>query len=159
MKTKSARSHAIGLRLLALGAVALSSCVGPEGEQPGAKTGGAAGSVELPKGGNLIKMSGFDGKTFLPWTSSFSQPGEGDAFLENGWFCTKVRNPGTNKWDAQMRHREMTIYKNHKYTLQFPRAGAAEGHADAAPRERAGQASERCDVGERTEPRGREAPE
>jgi endoglucanase len=108
----------MGLRLLALGALGLWSCVAPEGEQPGARTAGS-GSMELPKGGNLIKMSAFDGKTFLPWTSSFSQPGEGDAFLDNGWFCTKVRNPGANKWDAQMRHREMTIYKSHKYTLQF----------------------------------------
>ena len=116
---KSARSRAIWLRLVALGALGLVACVPPEGEQPAPNTGTGTAAGPRPKGGNLIKMSGFDGATFLPWTSSFSQPGEGDAYLENGWFCTKVRNPGTNKWDAQMRHREMTIYKNHKYTLQL----------------------------------------
>lgn len=99
---------------MALGASSLVSCV--EADQQEAKS---APSGPLPAGGNLIKTVTFDGTSFLPWTTSFSQPGEGDAFLEDGWFCIKIRNPGVNKWDAQMRHREMTIHKSHKYTLQL----------------------------------------
>jgi endoglucanase len=98
-----------------LGASTLLSCV-DEADEGEAKT---PASIKLPEGGNLIKNVSFEGKSFLPWTTSFSQPGEGDAFIEDGWFCMKIRNPGINKWDAQMRHREMTIRKTHKYSLKL----------------------------------------
>ena len=97
-----------------IGSSGLLSCVDEGQDEAKSPT-----ATALPAGGNLIRNVTFEGKSFLPWTTSFSQPGEGDAFLEDGWFCMKIRNPGINKWDAQMRHREMTIHRTHKYTVQL----------------------------------------
>jgi endoglucanase len=68
---------------------------------------------------NLIKKSTFvDGKS-LPWTTSFSAPGAGAATVDGGVYCLHVTNKGHNNWDAQIRHREMTIQKGHKYAVRF----------------------------------------
>ncbi len=77
------------------------------------------GSAGVPKGGNLFKVATFDGKKSLPWMSVFSAPGDGDWAVENEAYCIDITNAGTNRWDAQIRHREMVIQKGHKYTLQF----------------------------------------
>jgi endoglucanase len=70
-------------------------------------------------GHNLILKETFkDGKS-LPWTTSFTQPGDGQATVENGELCVAVTNPGTNRWDAQLRHRDMVIQKGHTYSIQF----------------------------------------
>jgi endoglucanase len=70
-------------------------------------------------GRNLILKETFkDGKS-LPWTTSFSAPGDGQASVENGELCTTVTNVGVNRWDAQIRHRDMVLQKGHTYTVQF----------------------------------------
>ncbi|HZU81642.1 MAG TPA: glycoside hydrolase family 9 protein [Polyangiaceae bacterium] len=68
---------------------------------------------------NLVKNASFDGGKSLPWMTSFSRPAEGEAFVEGGAFCLDVTNAGKNVWDAQFRHREMTIQKGHKYSIRF----------------------------------------
>jgi endoglucanase len=76
-------------------------------------------------GGNLVKKPTFaDGKS-LPWTTSFSAPGDGKAVVEDGALCIHVDNKGVNAWDAQVRHRELVIKKGHKYSVRF-RAYASE---------------------------------
>src|SRR5215831_14825968 len=79
-------------------------------------TNGSPG-VDAPKlsGNDLIKNVSFDGGKYIPWMNSFSASGAGRSFLKDGQFCTEVTNKGINPWDAQVRHREMTIVKGHTY--------------------------------------------
>ena len=68
---------------------------------------------------NLLGNATFDGKSYLPWTTSFTSPGTGEGHIVDGAFCLTVENKGVNNWDAQFRHREMTILRGHRYYLQF----------------------------------------
>jgi endoglucanase len=83
-------------------------------------TNGSPG-LDVPKlsGNDLIKNVSFDGGKYIPWMNSFSATGAGRSFLKDGQFCTEVTNKGINPWDAQVRHREMTIVKGHTYSISF----------------------------------------
>ena len=71
----------------------------------------------VPAGGNLLLNVDFsDGKT-LPWTSSFSAPATGELGVSGGAACLVIEQPGGQKWDAQIRHREMVIQKEHTYSV------------------------------------------
>src|SRR4051794_28468078 len=100
---------------------------------PPAATGGGATSNwnDPPKNGspgvnppplsghNLIGKESFkDGKS-LPWTTSFTQPADGQAAVENGELCVTVTNIGKDRWDAQLRNRDLAILKGHTYSVQF----------------------------------------
>ncbi len=74
---------------------------------------------------NLIANATFEDGSSLPWTSSFSAPADGEVFVEAGALCLNVDRPGVNKWDAQIRHREMVIQGGHHYTISF-RAWASQ---------------------------------
>jgi endoglucanase len=70
-------------------------------------------------GHNLILKESFkDGKS-LPWTTSFTVPGDGSSAVENGELCVAVKNKGVNRWDVQLRHRDMVIEKGHTYSVKF----------------------------------------
>ena len=75
--------------------------------------------VEPRGGNNLLKNSDFEDGTSLPWTTSFTTPAKGKATVENGAFCLKIEEAGSNPWDAQVRHREMVIKNGHTYTVRF----------------------------------------
>lgn len=92
----------------------------------------AAGEVPPPPGGNLFKASTFDDGKSLPWMSIFSAPAEGESLVRDGAYCLDIRAAGTNRWDVQFRHREMTLQQGHEYTLQF-RAWAT-GETKAYPK-------------------------
>jgi len=68
---------------------------------------------------NLLANGTFDDGTSLPWTSSFTSPGAGQALVENGAYCLEVNNRGVNPWDAQVRHRDMVIERGHAYSIRF----------------------------------------
>ncbi|MBN1652369.1 MAG: glycoside hydrolase family 9 protein [Deltaproteobacteria bacterium] len=68
---------------------------------------------------NLLSNGTFDDGSSLPWTSSFTAPGSGQAFVENGAYCLEVTNQGNNAWDAQVRHREMVIQRGHSYSIRY----------------------------------------
>ncbi len=55
----------------------------------------------------------------MPWTTSFTAPGNGRGLVADGQFCVEVTNKGEDPWDAQARHREMTIERGHTYAIQF----------------------------------------
>jgi endoglucanase len=61
----------------------------------------------------------FESGSMLPWLTSFSPPAEGEGFVKKGALCVSVKNGGSNRWDAQVRHREMVIQKGHKYVVSF----------------------------------------
>src|SRR3954470_2794462 len=116
-------------------------CLQPVAQTPAGQSGGApsagGGGAARPRrhnGGsgageevtlapasshNLIVKEHFaDGKS-LPWTTSFSLPGDGRAYVENGELCVEIKNKGANRWDAQLRHRDMAIEKGHTYAVRF----------------------------------------
>jgi endoglucanase len=81
------------------------------------------------RGHNLLKASSFDDGKSVPWTTSFTAPADGSANMEQGALCVDVKNVGSNPWDAQLRHREMTIQKGHTYTVQFKAYASAPTRA------------------------------
>jgi endoglucanase len=85
-----------------------------------APTNGSPG-IDVPKlsGHDLIKNVTFATGKYIPWTTSFTAPGNGRAFVKDAQFCVEITNKGTNPWDAQARHREMIIQKGHTYAIQF----------------------------------------
>lgn len=72
-----------------------------------------------PSGGNWIKNATFEGGKSVPWTSSFTAPGRGAAFVDQGALCLRIDEAGANAWDAQLRHREMVAQERHSYTASF----------------------------------------
>jgi endoglucanase len=90
------------------------------------------GSVPPPAGGNLLKVATFDSDASSPWSAVFSAPGDGKGAVKDGAYCLEIRNAGQNRWDAQVRHREMVIQRGHRYTVQF-RAWASQ-ETDAYPK-------------------------
>jgi endoglucanase len=106
-----------------LGAACLSSGGGASsaGSAGAARpTGGSASSATAPSSPhNLIHKDSFEDGKSLPWQTSFTVPADGRAFTEAGEYCVEVKNKGTNRWDAQFRHREMVIEKGHDYAVQF----------------------------------------
>jgi len=77
------------------------------------------GTPIAPSVHNLIKNATFEGGRSLPWMASFSKPGEGETSATGGAYCLTIANAGANPWDVQVRHREMTIEKGHKYSIRF----------------------------------------
>ncbi len=109
--------------VVAVGSLAVSSLVGcsKPAAQPAAVEPAGPGSVPPPPGGNLLKASTFEDGRSLPWMASYTPPAAGEAMVdaEDGAYCVKVEHQGTNRWDAQVRHREMVIQSGHEYTVQF----------------------------------------
>lgn len=68
---------------------------------------------------NLIKQSKFEDPSMLPWMTSFTIPAAGEGLVKNGAMCIHIENGGVNRWDAQVRHREMTIQTGHTYNVSF----------------------------------------
>ena len=68
---------------------------------------------------NLIANATFEDGSSLPWTSSFSEPARGEVGVVDGALCLRIDNRGVNNWDAQVRHREMTIQAGHTYRISF----------------------------------------
>jgi endoglucanase len=61
----------------------------------------------------------FASGSMLPWLTSFSKPADGEGLVKNGALCVHVKEGGSNRWDAQIRHREMVIQKGHEYVVSF----------------------------------------
>lgn len=68
---------------------------------------------------NLLKQESFDDGSMLPWLGSFGNGAEATAQVEDGALCVEVTKKGVERWDAQIRHREMTIQNGHEYRLSF----------------------------------------
>ena len=72
-----------------------------------------------PSSHNLVKNASFLTARSLPWGTSFTKPGDGEGGSDSGMFCLDVKNAGVHAWDAQFRHREMTLQQGHKYSVRF----------------------------------------
>jgi endoglucanase len=102
----------------ALPALALAACLLPA-SQMSSSPAASAGSNDPRSPHNLLANGTFDGGVSLPWTSSFTLPGEGEASVQDGALCLDIRNVGANRWDAQLRVRDMVIRRGHSYRVLF----------------------------------------
>jgi len=104
--------------LLLVSVAAISGCV-PKGagSESGAEPAQTPETFVPPKGGNLLGNADFENKKTLPWTSSFTAPAEGELGPKDGAACLLIEKPGANKWDAQIRHREMVVQNGHTYSV------------------------------------------
>lgn len=68
---------------------------------------------------NLLKQMSFESGSMLPWLGSFGNGAEATAQVKDGALCVDVTKKGVERWDAQIRHREMTIQNGHDYRLSF----------------------------------------
>ena len=103
-------------------AIAASGCLLPP-TRMSAAPGASADSGGDGAPHNLLGNGTFDGGVSLPWTSSFTLPGAGDSSVVDGELCLDVSNVGKNRWDVQLRHREMVIQRGHTYSHQLPCLG------------------------------------
>jgi endoglucanase len=94
-----------------------SSCLIPPTRMSAAA--GATAADDPRSRHNLLANGTFDGGVSLPWTSSFTAPGTGETSVTDGALCLDVTNIGVNRWDAQLRHREMVIQRGHEYRVVF----------------------------------------
>jgi endoglucanase len=104
------------------GLVALVVCACGGEAVPAHRVGAAVVEVKAGPGDpahNLIKQSKFEDPSMLPWMTSFTIPAAGEGLVKNGAMCIHIDNGGVNRWDAQVRHREMTIQNGHTYNVSF----------------------------------------
>ncbi len=114
--------HRLGWRLMPtlVVAITVAGCSKHHGRKGGASTAFVGAADANPqREHSLIKNIDFNDGTSLPWTLSFSDPAKGFAAVENGAYCLHIENKGVNKWDSQVRHREMVIQKGHTYSVSF----------------------------------------
>src|SRR5262245_59265804 len=63
-------------------------------------------------GHNLLFNGAFDaGTRSLPWTASFSAPGEATLSVDKGELCLDISNMGMNRWDVHIRHQHLLLQK------------------------------------------------
>jgi endoglucanase len=92
----------------------LAACLRPQGGARSAAANGVPGEAH-----NLLANGRFDGARSVPWTASFTDPGRGDSAVSEGAYCVRIDDAGKNRWDAQLRHRDMVIQRGHAYMLRF----------------------------------------
>ena len=68
---------------------------------------------------NLLRTYDFENGIMLPWMASFTPPAHGSAELKKGAMCLTVEQPGKDRWDAQLRHRQMVVQQGHVYQFGF----------------------------------------
>ena len=68
---------------------------------------------------NLLASSTFDDGVSLPWSTSFTAPANGEAAVVDGALCVTLSDVGKQRWDAQLRHREMVVQRGHSYRVSF----------------------------------------
>jgi endoglucanase len=101
----------------ACGALLHNGCLLPESRMSAAAA--SAGSEDPSSAHNLIANGTFEGGVSLPWTESFTVPAQGETKVVDGALCMTVRHAGVNRWDAQLRVREMVIQDGHDYSVSF----------------------------------------
>lgn len=103
--------------LLAL--LAATSCAGQVAHRTGGSTPQNKSDAPGDPAHNLLRNYDFSSGSMLPWLTSFSRPAEGEGSVKNGALCVTVKNGGVNRWDAQIRHREMVVQQGHEYVVSF----------------------------------------
>ncbi|KNY28339.1 glycoside hydrolase family 9 protein [Pseudobacteroides cellulosolvens] len=67
----------------------------------------------------LLKTTDFKGGVSLPWHISESFEQNSWSEVRDGKYTIHMDQKGVNKWDVQIRHREISILSGHKYNVKF----------------------------------------
>lgn len=67
----------------------------------------------------LLGNNTFDYGVGLPWHMVVSDPAKASFDISGGKYKITVNNPGANRWDVQLRHKELTLEKGRTYTVKF----------------------------------------
>jgi len=92
-----------------------------------------AGTVLPAFAGQQLGQTNFDNGVGLPWHTCESGPAKLTFDLAGGSFNVTIVNPGgverggESWWDAQLRHRKLTIVKGHKYTISYELTATKSG--------------------------------
>ncbi len=68
---------------------------------------------------NLIRNGAFEDGTLAPWKTSMAELAEGRAVLDQGALCVELGASGETAWDAQVRHRALSLVAGHVYQVEF----------------------------------------
>jgi endoglucanase len=107
---------ALGRLALLFGLATAVSC-GRAATAPETRAAEAAAPADFAH--TLLGTTDFADGVMLPWMPSFTDPAHGSAEVKDGALCLHIDAPGQNRWDAQIRHRSMTIEQGHSYRLAF----------------------------------------
>ncbi|MBN2004905.1 MAG: glycoside hydrolase family 9 protein [Anaerolineae bacterium] len=72
-----------------------------------------------PIPGDLVRNGDFSSGVAWPWHTSETWPARLNGEVVNGEYCVTVTSLKDNIWDAQMRHRRLTIEPGHHYVATF----------------------------------------
>lgn len=67
----------------------------------------------------MLGTTEFKGGVSLPWHIAESNENNSYSSISDGKYTIHMNQKGTNKWDVQIRHREISIIEGHTYTVKF----------------------------------------
>lgn len=67
----------------------------------------------------MLQTTNFKSGLNLPWHISESNEMNSYGVVENGFFAVHIMQAAENKWDIQIRHRELSIVQGKQYTIHF----------------------------------------
>lgn len=67
----------------------------------------------------LLQTTDFKGGVSLPWHISESNEENSYSKVQDGVYVVHIDQKGTNRWDVQIRHREIALQRGHTYTVKF----------------------------------------
>ena len=83
--------------------------------------------------GEQLGATSFDDGVGTPWQTATSGTGSLDFEVTNGQFVITINNPGgqsnggTDRWDCQFRHRDLTIVEGHQYQVHYEMTSTNDG--------------------------------
>ncbi len=67
----------------------------------------------------MLKTTNFNDGVSLPWHIWESSEQNSWSQIKDGKYIVHIDNKGTNRWDVQIRHQEISIVGDHTYTVKF----------------------------------------
>jgi len=67
----------------------------------------------------MLHTTDFESGVSLPWHISESDEKNSSSFVEDGKYVVHMNYSGTNNWDVQIRHREISLRKGAEYVVKF----------------------------------------
>ena len=90
-------------------------------------------SFKTVAAGEQLGATDFEDGIALPWHTAVSGTGSMDFEVSNGQFVVTINNPGgrsnggTDRWDCQVRHRDLTIVEGHQYHVHYEMTSSSDG--------------------------------
>ncbi len=69
--------------------------------------------------GELLQTTDFRSGVSLPWHLGEAAEDHAYTYVEDGKYVVHIDKKGLNKWDVQVRHREISIVQGRKYEVRF----------------------------------------